>query len=58
MHYIPMWILPAILWSARPVSGVAIPAADCCEVFLRAMASRISRELMILAYDWDPKVDE
>jgi hypothetical protein len=30
------------------------PAADEREVFLRAVATRLSRELMIRAYGWDP----
>jgi len=34
------------------------PAADEREVFLRAVASRVSRELMILAYGWDPALHE
>jgi hypothetical protein len=32
------------------------PAADEREVFLRAVATRLSRELMIRAYGWDPLV--
>jgi hypothetical protein len=34
------------------------PKADQREVFLRAVASRVSRDLMILAYGWDPAVHE
>jgi len=34
------------------------PEADEREVFLRAVASRVSRELMIRAYGWDPAVHE
>ena len=34
------------------------PEADEREVFLRAVASRVSRELMIQAYGWDPAVHE
>jgi len=34
------------------------PGAGQREVFLRAVASRVSRELMILAYGWDPAVHE
>jgi hypothetical protein len=34
------------------------PKADEREVFLRAVASRVSRELMIRAYGWDPAVHE
>ena len=30
------------------------PAADEREVFLRAVATRLPRELMIRAYGWDP----
>ena len=30
------------------------PAADEREVFRRAVATRLSRELMIRAYGWDP----
>jgi hypothetical protein len=30
------------------------PAADEREVFLRAVATRLPRELMIRAYEWDP----
>ncbi len=30
------------------------PAADEREVFLRATATRLSRDLMIRAYGWDP----
>jgi len=30
------------------------PAADEREVFLRAVATRLSRQLMIRAYGWDP----
>ena len=30
------------------------PATDEREVFLRAVAMRLSRELMIRAYGWDP----
>ena len=32
--------------------------ADEREVFLRAVASRVSRELMIRAYGWDPALHE
>lgn len=37
-------------------SGIRLryPQADEREVFLRAVATRISRELMIRAYGWDP----
>jgi len=37
-------------------SGVRLryPGADEREVFLRAVATRLSRELMIRAYGWDP----
>ncbi len=34
------------------------PDADQREVFLRAVASRVSRELMIQAYGWDPALHE
>jgi hypothetical protein len=34
------------------------PEADEREVFLRAVASRVSRELMIRAYGWDPAAHE
>jgi hypothetical protein len=34
------------------------PVADEREVFLRAVASRVSRELMIGAYGWDPAMHE
>jgi len=34
------------------------PMADEREVFLRAMASRVPRELMIRAYGWDPAEHE
>jgi hypothetical protein len=34
------------------------PAADEQEVFLRAVASRVPRELMIRAYGWDPALHE
>jgi hypothetical protein len=34
------------------------PQADESEVFLRAVASRIPRELMIGAYGWDPALHE
>jgi hypothetical protein len=33
------------------------PSADEREVFLRAAARRIPRELMIRAYGWDPEAD-
>ena len=37
-------------------SGIRMrhPAASEGEVFLRAVATRLSRELMIRAYGWDP----
>jgi hypothetical protein len=34
------------------------PQAGEREVFLRAVASRVSRELMIRAYGWDPAAHE
>jgi hypothetical protein len=34
------------------------PEADERQVFLRAVASRVSRELMIRAYRWDPAAHE
>lgn len=34
------------------------PEADEREVFLRAVASRVPRELMIKAYGWDPELHE
>jgi hypothetical protein len=34
------------------------PQADDHEVFLRAAASRLSREVMIRAYGWDPAAHE
>jgi hypothetical protein len=34
------------------------PGAGEREVFLRAVASRVSRELMIRAYGWDPALHE
>jgi hypothetical protein len=34
------------------------PQADEREVFLRAVASRVSRELMMRAYGWDPAAHE
>jgi len=34
------------------------PDADQREVFLRAVASRVPRELMIRAYGWDPALHE
>jgi hypothetical protein len=34
------------------------PEADEREVFLRAVASRVSPELMIRAYGWDPAAHE
>lgn len=34
------------------------PAASEREVFLRAVATRLPRELMIKAYDWDPVLNE
>lgn len=34
------------------------PEVDEREVFLRAVASRVSRELMIQAYGWDPAMHE
>ncbi len=34
------------------------PAADERQVFLRAVASRVPRELMIRAYGWDPAMHE
>jgi hypothetical protein len=37
---------------------MAYPEADEREVFLRAAARRLSRDLMIRAYGWDPKSDE
>jgi len=32
------------------------PSADEREVFLRAVATRLPRELMIRAYGWDPRL--
>jgi len=34
------------------------PEADEPQVFLRAVASRVPRELMIRAYGWDPAMHE
>ena len=34
------------------------PDADERQVFLRAVASRVPRELMIRAYGWDPAMHE
>jgi hypothetical protein len=34
------------------------PEADERQVFLRAVASRVPRELMIRAYGWDPEMHE
>ena len=34
------------------------PGADEREVFLRAVAMRLPRELMIRAYGWDPELHE
>jgi hypothetical protein len=34
------------------------PKADERQVFLRAVASRVPRELMIRAYSWDPAMHE
>jgi hypothetical protein len=34
------------------------PEADVREVFLRAVATRLPRELMIRAYGWDPAEHE
>jgi hypothetical protein len=34
------------------------PDADEREVFLRSVASRVSRDLMIRAYRWDPALHE
>ena len=34
------------------------PRADEHEVFLRAVAMRLPRELMIRAYGWDPELHE
>lgn len=34
------------------------PEADERQVFLRAVASRVPRELMIRAYGWDPAMNE
>jgi hypothetical protein len=41
-------------------AGIRIryPEADEREVFLRAVANRVSRELMIRAYGWDPALHE
>jgi hypothetical protein len=36
---------------------LAQPLADDREVFLRAAARRLSRDLMIRAYGWDPESD-
>jgi hypothetical protein len=36
---------------------LAHPSADEREVFLRAAARRLSRDLMIRAYGWDPESD-
>ena len=36
----------------------AYPDADDREVFLRTAARRLSRDLMIRAYGWDPETNE
>lgn len=33
------------------------PDASCRDVFLRAAARRLSRELMLRCYGWDPESD-
>jgi hypothetical protein len=37
---------------------IAYPNADDREVFLRAASRRLSRDLMIRVYGWDPGTDE
>jgi len=37
---------------------MAYPNADGREVFLRAASRRLSRDLMIRVYGWDPGTDE
>src|SRR5271166_2187703 len=37
---------------------IAYPEADDREVFLRTAARRLSRDLMIRAYGWDPETNE
>src|SRR5271156_406292 len=37
---------------------MAYPEADDREVFLRTAARRLSRDLMIRAYGWDPETNE
>ena len=38
--------------------GLRYPEADERQVFLRAVSSRVPRELMIQAYGWDPALHE